>query len=88
LAADHGGLARHFGEDPSLNAAKAAEIENYLVAQAGRGDGSLLRITEQPRFVGKHRRITAATWDRPDIKARSNCVACHPAAERGLYEDE
>jgi hypothetical protein len=60
----------------------------HAVAHAGAGDGTLLRITEQRWFVREHRRITAATWARPDIKARSNCAACHPAAERGLYEDE
>jgi hypothetical protein len=38
--------------------------------------------------VRKHRHITEATWARPDIKTRSNCAACHPAAERGFYEDE
>jgi hypothetical protein len=82
------GLSRHFGEDASLDAAKAADIERYLVAHAAAGDGTLLRITEQRWFVREHRRITAATWARPNIKARSNCAACHPAAERGLYEDE
>jgi hypothetical protein len=82
------GLSRHFGEDASLDAAKAADIERYLVAHAGAGDGALSRITEQRWFVREHRRITAATWARPDIKAKSNCAGCHPAAERGLYEDE
>jgi hypothetical protein len=82
------GLATHFGEDASLDAAKVADIERYLVAHAGNGDGALPRITEQRWFLREHRRITAATWARPDIKARSNCVACHLGAERGLYEDE
>jgi hypothetical protein len=81
-------LSKHFGEDASLDATKAADIERYLVAHAGAGDGALPRITEQRWFVRKHRRITEATWTRPDIKARSNCAACHPAAERGLYEEE
>lgn len=82
------GLARHFGEDASLDAARAADIERYLVGHAGRGDGTVLRITEQRWFLREHRKINAATWTRPDIKARSNCAACHPAAERGLYDDD
>jgi hypothetical protein len=82
------GLATHFGEDASLDAARSADIERYLVSHAGSGDGALLRITEQRWFLREHRRITAATWERPDIKTRSNCVACHLGAERGLYEDE
>lgn len=82
------GLAKHFGEDASLDADKAADIESYLVAHAGRGDGTKLRITEQRWFLREHARITAATWAKPDIKTPSNCAACHPAADQGLYEDD
>ena len=82
------GLARHFGEDASLEPAKAADIESYLVGHAGQGDGAVLRITEQRWFLREHRHITAAIWTRPDIKTRSNCAACHPAAERGVFEDD
>ncbi|KAA5609901.1 cytochrome C [Rhodovastum atsumiense] len=84
------GLDRHFGEDASLPAPVAADIERYLVTHAGgrRVDASRDRITEQPWFQRKHRRITPATLARPDIRTASNCTACHPDAERGLYDDD
>jgi nitrate/TMAO reductase-like tetraheme cytochrome c subunit len=81
------GLKDHFGEDASLDAKLAAEIEAYLVSHAGRGDGALTRISDQSWFVRKHRRITPAEWTRPAVKSKANCAACHADAERGVYED-
>jgi len=46
-----------------------------------------LRITETPRWVNEHRKAGAERWRDPQVKSKVNCVACHTAAERGLYED-
>jgi cytochrome b len=45
------------------------------------------RITETPRWVKEHREVRAARWGDPKVKSKANCVACHTAAEQGLYED-
>jgi len=65
-------LPNHFGEDASLDEPTRKHIENYLVANAVKGDGPL-RITEQGWFSSVHRgeaRLRAgASW--------SNCAGCH-----------
>jgi hypothetical protein len=81
------GLADHFGEDASLEADVAADIEAYLVANAGRGDGSKLRITEQRWFLHEHD-FPDRVWQKPEIRSKANCEACHRDAARGLYEDD
>lgn len=81
------GLGDHFGEDASLEPALAAEIEAYLVAHAGRGDASKLRITEQRWFRHEHD-FQGAVWEKPEIRSPANCEACHTAAARGTFEDD
>ena len=83
-----GGLADHFGQDGSLPDALAFEIQDYLAANAGRGDGTMLRITGQRWWVGEHRKISQAEWSKPQVGAKSNCPACHGRAEQGDYEDD
>ena len=82
------GLADHFGEDASLPADLTASIRAYLAGNAGRsGDPAITRITERSWFVKEHR-FPAAVWQRPEIKTKSNCLACHPRAEQGSYDDD
>ncbi|SOD92426.1 diheme cytochrome c [Caenispirillum bisanense] len=96
------GLSDHFGDDASLPAEKVAAIRAYLTANAGdvrpegaaRGymrrvapDGVPLRITENPAFLREHD-FRPAVWQRPDVVTKSNCLACHRQADRGLYEDD
>lgn len=80
-------LADHFGEDASLDATLAAEIEAYLVGNAGRGEGTKLRITEQRWFRHEHD-FPDRVWQRPEVRSRANCEACHRDAARGSYEDD
>lgn len=94
------GLADHFGEDASMPADTTAIIRRYLLANAGdvvdRGrarkfmrwvapGGAPLRITENPDFLRKHR-FAASVWSDPKVLTKSNCLACHSGAERGVYE--
>lgn len=81
-------LADHFGDNASLPADLAASIRGYLTANAGRvGDPTIIRITGQAWFLKEHR-FSQRVWQRPEIRTKSNCLACHPRAEQGLYDDD
>jgi hypothetical protein len=83
------GLGDHFGEDASLDAKLAAEIEAYLARNAGgSGDGRLLRITGQRWWRREHDDFSASAWQRPEVRSKVNCEACHRDAAQGLYEDD
>ena len=82
------GLDDHFGDNASLPADTARDIERYLVANAGRGDAGELRITGQRWWRREHDEIRAGAWKSPQVVTRSNCPACHRDAERGWYEDD
>lgn len=96
------GLDQHFGENASLDAATAADIDRFLAANAAdRSDhrrsrriaGSItpgaapLRISDTPWFVREHREIAAATWRRPKIGSPANCAACHQGADQGDFSE-
>ena len=95
-------LSNHFGEDASLPADKAAAISAYLEANAGdrtgdrmagkflrqvKADGAPQRITENPYFLKEHR-FPDTVWKKPEVVTKSNCPACHKAADSGWYEDD
>lgn len=91
------GLGRHFGEDATIDAAKAKELSGWLVSNAGRRDSTdasgqpLLRISETAWFRKEHRDghdgLTPAVWRSPLVKSAANCGACHRNAERGDYDE-
>ncbi|WP_211100205.1 diheme cytochrome c [Azospirillum halopraeferens] len=81
------GLRDHFGDDAGLPDDVAADIRAYLVGHAGRGDGRLMRITEQRWFEREHR-FRDDVRKNPDIRSKANCEACHRDAARGRYEDD
>ncbi|WP_242443125.1 diheme cytochrome c [Magnetospirillum sp. 15-1] len=98
-----GQLSDHFGDNAGMASDKAERIRQVLVAGAADTGGGKagrkalrgialsetpLRITETPRFIAKHERISEREWKRPEVMTRSNCVACHRGAETGSYEDE
>ncbi|MBF0128988.1 MAG: diheme cytochrome c [Alphaproteobacteria bacterium] len=87
------GLADHFGEDASLPADVKGAIRAYLAANAGgaagwraRGEATPERITGTPAFMREHR-FPERVWRDPKVLTKSNCPACHSAAEKGLYDD-
>ncbi len=96
------GLADHFGEDASLKAPMSASIEKYYVENAAnsgwrggkfmRGltdESAPLRITETPYWVREHNHeVPERAWKDPKVKSKANCVACHPRASLGIYEDD
>ncbi|ACI97907.1 cytochrome c [Rhodospirillum centenum] len=81
-------LPRHFGEDASLPAEVAADIRAYLTANAARrGDTDTIRITEQRWWLREHD-FRPQIWERPHIRSKANCEACHDRAGQGVFEDE
>lgn len=93
-----GGLADHFGETATLPEAAHREILDYLLANAGGGrrvEGAppatkpALRITELAWWKKEHasRKIAEGAWARKGVGAKANCAACHPAAEKGDYDE-
>ncbi len=93
---------QHFGSDLALDVPTTAALLNFLTANSAeqrrtepatkidlsiRAGATPLRITETPYWVKKHRDVTAAGWQSPKVKSRSNCGACHLDAEAGTFED-
>ena len=88
-----GGLEKHYGVDASLDPKSVKDISLWLSEYAGtykRVSGSPPndRITESAWFIKKHRKISEATWRNPKVKSKSNCMACHTAADKGNYDDD
>lgn len=97
-----GQLDKHFGDDASLAPETARRISDYLVANAAdtggerfgmrllRGvgtDSTPLRITELPRWMREHRKVSDQEWGSKKVGTKANCAACHTDAERGYYDE-
>ena len=87
------GLANHFGENASVDAATAKKLADYLTANGGSesygGGASPLRITELGWFQKEHgRRITPASLQRTGAKSAADCLSCHKDGERGNFDDD
>jgi hypothetical protein len=98
------GLKDHFGENAELDAETARRIGDYLAANAADSRGARteasrdlrqgaapLRITELPWWRRKHEkkgRVAPETLKRRGAKLKSDCVACHADAARGLFDDD
>lgn len=88
-----GKLDAHHGVDASMDPVAVRQIGQWLERHAGthkaaRSEPPEDRITRSVWFVRKHDSIDAATWALPSVKSRANCVACHGAADRGLFDDD
>ena len=92
------GLARHFGEDASLDPATALEIRGYLLANSAEhvdtlpanrlrvpGDSDPLRITATAFWQRVHGGISAAAFASRQVGGRGNCTACHRDAATGMF---
>ncbi|NCO16106.1 MAG: cytochrome C [Alphaproteobacteria bacterium] len=86
-------LSNHFGEDASLDAKTARNIENYLVSNSARARGvnannPPLRITEMFWFTREHgQRLRNRAAGNANIGSISNCVGCHGGAANGYFDD-
>ncbi len=95
-------LNDHFGNEVIVTAQQQSDISNYLVANSsentsskiGRkiiqslGGVSPIMVTEVPYIQNKHRKIDKAIFSRKSIKSLSNCIACHPSASGGRFDDD
>ena len=50
-------------------------------------DNAPLRITELPKWVSEHRKISTADWKSNKIGSQANCTACHADAQRGYFKE-
>lgn len=97
------GLGHHFGQGASLTDPVRQEVLSYLLAHAADVDRSKnarkflrgvdpnnppLRITETPQFIHEHHELSADVWNHPRVGSKANCVACHPGASHGNYDDD
>ena len=87
-----GGLDKHFETDASLPAADMQAISAYLTLHASNrwtSTAAPLRITDSAWFKTKHRadEVNPAVWKRASVKSPANCMACHPAADKGDFNE-
>jgi Dihaem cytochrome c len=98
------GLPDHLGQEIEVDADSKKIILDYVksngaeYSSAKRAvkimsslDGQTpLRITEVPYIRDKHRGddIPADAFQRKSVGSRSNCIACHTTAEKGIYEED
>lgn len=95
------GLEDHFGDNVALDEEARSEILGYLTANSAeralseasrkilysiKGE-SVLRITDAPYWKEKHSEIKDEVYKRKTVISRSNCLACHPGANAGSFED-
>lgn len=94
-------LDNHFGEDASLDAKDAQDIQKWLTANAAdtssrsswvlRGvaaNDTPLRITELPWWKRQHNKWEVSARAFKKAGSKSNCLACHRAAQSGNYDDD
>ncbi len=96
------GLSDHFGENAALDPAAAMQIGGYLTTHAADASGmnkhalrglaanmTPLRITDTPAWIRAHKgEVSPAAFTSPKVKSKSNCVACHAEAARGVFGDD
>jgi hypothetical protein len=93
-----GDLANHFGENAALPAPARADIEAYLIANAGDtpsapdgpvfvndipADVTPLRVTDTPLWNRIHGEVPASDFASSKVKSKANCLACHGMAGQG-----
>ena len=95
-------LPSHFDEEVSLDQESKNIISEYLRSNAAEHSSAKrarkilkslrgqtpLRITETPYIQEKHHELNPNIFSRQSIGSRSNCIACHPKAEQGNYDDD
>lgn len=96
------GLDDHFGDNASLDEKTRKEVLDFLVSSSAEHSVSEasqkllrairkgevpIRITEIAYWKKKHSEIPPDVYSRKSVKSKSNCIACHPGAEVGSFED-
>jgi len=95
-------LDDHFGEEIEINPESENIISGYLIANSAEkstgkiaikimksiGNQTPQRITKIPYIQKNHHEISQTVIKRESIGSLSNCLACHTAAESGVYDDD
>lgn len=84
------GLDKHFGTDASLTPQQTSEVTDFLVKNPSNrwtSSAAPLRVTDGEWFKTKHGNIAPAVWKRATVKSPSNCMACHSAADKGIFDE-
>jgi hypothetical protein len=95
-------LDDHFGEGVDLDPDSINIIADYLKSNGAEkspakravkimrsiGNHVPLRITDIPYIREKHHELPPDVFKRESIGSLSNCIACHPTAEKGIYDDD
>lgn len=95
------GLAHHFGENATLDAATTAHIRDYLMANGAekwdtrpahlfrqRDAGDPLSITATPGWQRFHRDLPAALFTSKRVGGKGACTACHQDAATGRFDPQ
>jgi hypothetical protein len=90
---------KHFGEDLGLDEATKAGILKFLKANSAENTPTKwariivksarpddIRISRVPWMFKEHH-LKEAVFKRPSIQTRSNCIACHPDAAKGDFNE-
>ncbi|ABM29816.1 lipoprotein, putative [Nitratidesulfovibrio vulgaris DP4] len=97
-----GSAGAHFGTEVVMSPAQQQAVTAYLSDNAADRSGTKLgrkiarsvsgvnvsRITEVPYIQHKHRDIGAAVLTRESVGGLANCIACHPGATGGQFDDD
>lgn len=97
-------LDDHFGEQLDISDPDQKALARYLEANAAERSGTRLagkilgslggraplRVTEVPYMRHKHEDedIPPGAFQRKSVGSRSNCIACHPTADQGIYYED
>lgn len=98
-----GELEEHFGEDATLDEPQHLAILKELETLAADGSyadqrmrrineaisstAQPQRISETPFFKYTHDEVPQGFWKRKQVGTPSNCLACHPRANEGRYDE-
>jgi len=96
------GRKDHFDQEISLESAQAQSIRTYLRANAADTAGyrisrrvmnslagrTPLRVTQVPFILHRHMspNLPPGVFKRKSVGSLANCAACHPTADRGIYD--
>lgn len=95
-------LGDHFGDDASLDENDTLFIKEYLVKNAAESstkeaafkilksvkEKETIAITQTPYWKKRHQGVEKELFASKEVKAQSNCKACHQNIEQGLLNDK
>lgn len=92
----------HFGTELELDADTTSLLGTYLQQNAADSGNTKLggkimrdmgrsvpeRISTLPYIAHKHRKVKPSVFALPSVNGLQNCIACHPGAEQGDFDDD